>query len=147
MTRFFNTVRHSRVCWYGAPSLTRGRVCLLQLLLSSPAQSVSGPSPSGLMITIYCLRFWDSPNLEHKVPVFITPRNVMARLCPQALGYVTHLSKITPLYTLGTNRTESSTAKCSYIVWWRRYPLGPHRKHGSTVSCAIVYALISFLMQ
>jgi hypothetical protein len=25
---WINTVRHFRVCWYGAPSLTRGRVCL-----------------------------------------------------------------------------------------------------------------------
>jgi hypothetical protein len=36
--------------------LTRGPVCLLQLLLSSPAQSFSGPSPTGIMISFYCLR-------------------------------------------------------------------------------------------
>jgi hypothetical protein len=40
----------------GAPSLTKGRVCRLQLLLPSPAQSFSGPSPAGLII-FYCLRF------------------------------------------------------------------------------------------
>jgi hypothetical protein len=57
MTRFFNIVRQLRVCWNGAPSLTRGRVCLLQLLLSSPAQSFSGPSPAGLMTIFHCLRF------------------------------------------------------------------------------------------
>jgi hypothetical protein len=28
------TVRQLRVCWFGAPSLTRGRVCHLQLLLA-----------------------------------------------------------------------------------------------------------------
>jgi hypothetical protein len=61
MTRYFNTVRHLWVCWYGAPSLTRGRVCLLQLLLSSPAQSFSGPSLAGLMATFYCLRFETPP--------------------------------------------------------------------------------------
>jgi hypothetical protein len=27
--QIFITVRHLRVCWYGAPSLTRGRICLL----------------------------------------------------------------------------------------------------------------------
>jgi hypothetical protein len=49
------TVRELLVCWYGAPSLTRGRVCFLQLLLSSSVQSVSDPSPAGLMTTFYCL--------------------------------------------------------------------------------------------
>jgi hypothetical protein len=29
---------------------------------------------------------WDSPNLEDQVPVFIPPRNRVARLYPQALG-------------------------------------------------------------
>jgi hypothetical protein len=61
MTRFFYTVRHLRVCWYGVSSLTRGRICLLQLLLSSPAQSFSGPSPAGLMTTFYCFRFETPP--------------------------------------------------------------------------------------
>jgi hypothetical protein len=45
------------VCWFGAPPLTRGRVCRLQLLLASPAQSFSGPSPVGLVAIFYCLRF------------------------------------------------------------------------------------------
>jgi hypothetical protein len=53
--QIFITVRKLRVCWYGAPSLTRGRVCRLQLPLSLPAQSFSGPSPAGLMTTFYCL--------------------------------------------------------------------------------------------
>jgi hypothetical protein len=53
--RIFVTVRQLRVCWCGAPSLRRGRVCRLQLLLASLAQSFSGPSPAGLMTTLYCL--------------------------------------------------------------------------------------------
>jgi hypothetical protein len=32
--QIFITVRHLRVCWCGASSLTRGRVCPLQLLLA-----------------------------------------------------------------------------------------------------------------
>jgi hypothetical protein len=31
-------------------------------------------------------QIWDSPNLEDQVPVFISPRNRVARLYPQALG-------------------------------------------------------------
>jgi hypothetical protein len=30
----------------------------------------------------------DSPNLEGQVPVFISPRNRVAQLYPQALGYL-----------------------------------------------------------
>jgi hypothetical protein len=41
----FITVRHSCVCWCGTPSLTRGRICHLNCCWSSPAQSLSGPSP------------------------------------------------------------------------------------------------------
>jgi hypothetical protein len=44
------------MCWCGAFSLTRGRICCLQWLL---AQSFSGPSPMGLtnILVFYCLRF------------------------------------------------------------------------------------------
>jgi hypothetical protein len=55
--QIFIIVWQLRVCWFGAPSLTRERVCRLQLLLASPAQSFSGPSPVGLVAIFYCLRF------------------------------------------------------------------------------------------
>jgi hypothetical protein len=38
------------------------------------SMSLSGPSPEELMTTSYCL-FWDSPNLEDQVAVFISLRN------------------------------------------------------------------------
>jgi hypothetical protein len=42
------TVRQFRVCLYGTPSLTRGQVCHLQLLLVPPHTSAfSDPSPVG----------------------------------------------------------------------------------------------------
>jgi hypothetical protein len=44
-------------CRYGAPSLTRGRVCRLQFLLALASQSFLGPSPVGLVAIFYCLRF------------------------------------------------------------------------------------------
>jgi hypothetical protein len=49
-----NTCRHSPPV---TSSLTRGWICCLQLLLVSPAQSFSGPSPVILITTFYCLRF------------------------------------------------------------------------------------------
>jgi hypothetical protein len=65
-----------RVCWCGAPSLTRGRVCQLQLLLAFEAQSFSGPNQVGLNSVFYCVNFeTPPPNLEGHVSVMISPRN------------------------------------------------------------------------
>jgi hypothetical protein len=65
-----------RSCIYWAPSLTRGRVCISQC-----------PSRSEPETILYCL-IWDSPNLEGQVPIFISPRNRVAQLYPQALGFL-----------------------------------------------------------
>jgi hypothetical protein len=43
----FITVRPLRVCWYGALSLTRGRVCRLQLLLVLASAVIFGSFSSG----------------------------------------------------------------------------------------------------
>jgi hypothetical protein len=54
--------------------------------LASPTQSLSGLSPTGLKTIFYCSDYWDSPNLESQVPVFISPRNRVAQIYPRALG-------------------------------------------------------------
>jgi hypothetical protein len=48
VTRYFHYRLTVRPCFCGAPSLTRGRVCLFMWCWSLPAQSFSGPSPLGL---------------------------------------------------------------------------------------------------
>jgi hypothetical protein len=53
---------------------------------SSPAQTFSGLSPTGLMSIFYCLYFWDSSYLEGQVPVFVSPCNKVAQLYFRALG-------------------------------------------------------------
>jgi hypothetical protein len=53
--QIFITVRQLRVCWYEAPSLTRGRVCLLQCTMHNIQH-------------ILLSQIWD------QVPVFISPR-------------------------------------------------------------------------
>jgi hypothetical protein len=63
--QIFITVRQLRVCWCGALSLARGRVCLLQC-------------------TMYNIQYLLLSEIWDKVPVFISPRNRMARLYPQA---------------------------------------------------------------
>jgi hypothetical protein len=119
MTRFFNNVRHLRVCWYRAPSLTRGRVCLLQLLLSLPAQSFSGPSPAGLITTFYCLRFETPP----------TWRTRSLYLYPPGTGW--------PGYSPGTGLNSISVTLTDLFLLLIIWPwifviqprVGPNRKH------------------
>jgi hypothetical protein len=53
---------------------------------ASPAQPFLDLSPTGLMSIVYCLYFWDSPNLEAQVPVFISRRNRLAQLYPRGIG-------------------------------------------------------------
>jgi hypothetical protein len=53
---------------------------------ASPAQPFSGLSFTRLMSIFYCLCFWESPNLEGQVPVFISARNKVSQLYSRALG-------------------------------------------------------------
>jgi hypothetical protein len=84
--------RHMRVCYFVAPSLTRGRVCnlLYNCFWALPEQSLLGRSPAELTTIFYCL-IWDSPNLEGQVPIFISPRNRVAVNLP---GVTTSLPKV-----------------------------------------------------
>jgi hypothetical protein len=76
---------------------------------------------TGLSFTMYNIQYillsqiWDSPNLEDQVPVFISPRNKVAQLYPQALGY-----------SLNPGQTDSLTDSVSYSteLRWLVYPLG-----------------------
>jgi hypothetical protein len=63
-----------------------GSVCY-NCFWSLPPQSFSGLSPSRLM-TILLSQIRDTPNLEGRVPVFISPRNRAAQLYPPALGSI-----------------------------------------------------------
>jgi hypothetical protein len=68
----------------------------------------------------------DFPNLGGQVPVFISPRNRVARLYPQALGFLFVVSydsqgslNRTPSvesYSLGADHTESTACITSSIV-------------------------------
>jgi hypothetical protein len=81
--QIFIAVRQLRVWLCGVLSLTRGRVCRLQLLMAL----ASTVSPVGIVIIFYCLRF-ETPQPEAQVPVFISLRNRVARLHLQALGTI-----------------------------------------------------------
>jgi hypothetical protein len=64
----FITVTQLRLCWCGALSVTRGRVCRLQLLLA-----LLGPSLAGLVTMFYCLTFETPPTWGVKSPYLYPP--------------------------------------------------------------------------
>jgi hypothetical protein len=71
------------VCQCGAPSLTRGRVCRLQLLLAFASAVILGSESRGTHNHTLPSSIRDTPNLEGQVPVFISPRNRVGQLYPQ----------------------------------------------------------------
>jgi hypothetical protein len=70
-------------------SLTREWVCNLQLLLALASAVILSSESRGTHDHILLSQIRDSPNLEGQVPVFISPRNRVARLYSQALSYIT----------------------------------------------------------
>jgi hypothetical protein len=78
--------RHLRVCYFVAPSLTRGQVCnLLFLLVLSSAVPLDSES-RGTQEHILLSKFSRLPNLEGQFPVFISTRNRVTQINPRALG-------------------------------------------------------------
>jgi hypothetical protein len=75
-----------RVCWGRALSLTRRRVCLLQLLLPIVIAVILGSKSSGNHDQILLSQIRGSPNLEGQAPVFISPGNMVNQLYSQAQG-------------------------------------------------------------
>jgi hypothetical protein len=59
--QIFITVGQLRVCWYRALSLTRGRVCRLQLLLGLASAVILGSEPLGTHDRILLYQIWDFP--------------------------------------------------------------------------------------
>jgi hypothetical protein len=78
-----NTCGHSL---HVTSSLTRGWVCSLQLLLVLASSVILRSESRGTHDHVLLFQFRDSPNLQGQVPVFISPRNTVARLSSQALG-------------------------------------------------------------
>jgi hypothetical protein len=80
---------------------------------TSPAQPFSDLSPTGLMSKFYCLYFWDSPNLEGQVPIFISRRNRLAQLHPRALGFESQLKFHSSFsYDMDLTENVSSITAC-----------------------------------
>jgi hypothetical protein len=77
-----NTCRRSL---YITSYLTRRLFCILQLLLGLASAVILRSESRGTHDHILLSQIRDSPNLEDQIPVFISPRNRVARLYSQAL--------------------------------------------------------------
>jgi hypothetical protein len=84
---------------YVTSFLARGWVCRLHLLLALAIAVILRSDSYGTHDHVLLSQIRDSPNLEGKVPVFISPRNRVAKLYPQTLGslsvaFITHRAKV-----------------------------------------------------
>jgi hypothetical protein len=109
--------RQLQICYFVAPSPTRGRVCNLLLLL------VLASAVPGLKTIFYCLNSWDSPNLEGQVPVFISSRNRVAQIYPRhwvpfPSPLTTRRATVEVFYPASTRDTEERATGAHYIDDW-----------------------------
>jgi hypothetical protein len=140
------TVRQLRVFWCGAPSLTRGRVCRLQLLLAFASAVILGTESHGTRDYILLPQIWDYPNLEGQVSVFI-PQKQGGPFILIDTGFT-----FQPLLRLAGLRWRYSKQSAYGITVYSQIPVRlitfrhvPHRKHCSTnavSNCCRAYMLV-----
>jgi hypothetical protein len=81
------TVRESQISWWGAFSLTWGRVCRLHSLLVLASAVILGSESRGTHNHILLSLIRDSHNLEGQDLVIIFPRNRVAQLYHPGTGF------------------------------------------------------------
>jgi hypothetical protein len=150
-------VRQLLVCWCGALSLTRDRVCRLQLLLVLATAVILGSESRWFVTKFYCLRFETSPTWRAS-SLYLYPSGTRWPSYPPGIGFpfrrllrlaelrwtclnplphrvlFPHLSlcccsfKLVFLYRCGTD-LQKTRITCQ-DVW-----CGPHRKHRFLYCC------------
>jgi hypothetical protein len=101
---------------YAISPLMRGCISNFQLLLTSPAHAILLSESHGTNGHILLSQIRDFTNLEDQVPLFISPRNRMARLYPQVLGSLFVASYDSQGYAGGV-RPRLNTG---YLTWLGR---------------------------
>jgi hypothetical protein len=136
--KIFITVRQLRVCWCGAPSLTRGGSVIYNFWWSSPAQPFSSPSPAGLMTIFYCLWFetpWTSrARSSYLYPSGVgwpsyTPRHLVHFSSPPTTRRAT-----LEVFDCAFTRGEPQHFAMDLVIWSRQ---GPHRKRPFHYCCIL----------
>jgi hypothetical protein len=116
--QMFIAVKQLRVCCCGALSLTRGRVCRLQLLLVLASAVILGSKSHETRDHILLSQIRDYPNLKGRVPIFISSRNRVAQLYPQALGSL-----------FVASYDSQGSLKMTFVVPYKPSTRTTHRKH------------------
>jgi hypothetical protein len=134
--QIFITVRQLRMCWCGAPSLRRGRICRLQLLLVLASTVILGSDSCRTHDHILLSQLRDSHNLENQVPVFISLRDRVVQLHSQALGslFVSSYNWVVGLRWRYSNPPLRGVVDFQIIVLLITSQHGQHRKHRSYVA-------------
>jgi hypothetical protein len=104
---------------YITSSLSRGRVCHLQLLLVLASAVISRSESCGIYGNILMSQTRGTPKLEVQVPVFISPRIRVAQLYPPGTGFLDNQLKVKvkSYFTTGGLLPISSS--------WRQVPWDP----------------------
>jgi hypothetical protein len=124
-----------RVCWSGAPSLTRGRVCRLQLPLALASAVIFGSESLGTRDHILLSQIWDFP--------FRRLLRLAGSRCryttPPPHGSWTELSVILELrYTAEARATQKTSLLLSELL--RNLATGCSMTHGEHISYYCVFA-------
>jgi hypothetical protein len=117
------------------PSLTRGWVGRLQLLLALTSAVILGSESPGTHDHILLAQVRDFPNLEGQVPIFISPRNRVAQLYPQALGSLFVASLI--ILNEHTSQSYATTDGQSASLSWCQAPIWDLRPYFFSDSCGV----------
>jgi hypothetical protein len=121
----FITVKQLRVLWYGASSMTRGRVCRLQLLAVLASTVTLRSQSCWTHDHILLSQILDFPNLEGLVPIFIssgtgwpsfTPRHWVPFSLPPTTQRVT------------VKVFESASTQGSWILFFFQHLLNTSRR-------------------
>jgi hypothetical protein len=86
------------------------------LLLALVSAVILMSESRGIRDHILLSQFRDSPNLEGQVPIFISPRNGMARLYLQALGSIFAASYDSQSYGGGIRPCIQAGVKTNWIL-------------------------------
>jgi hypothetical protein len=116
---------------YVTSSLTKGWICLLQLLLDLASAVILRSESRGTHDHILLSQIRDFPNLEGRVPVFMSLRNRVARLYPQAVGSLFIASRDSQGYGGGI-RPRLHTR--FFYYWW-----GGTKSLGTAATSSLLY--------
>jgi hypothetical protein len=136
--QIFITVRQLRVCWCGAFSLTRERVCRLQFLLVLASAVILGFESRETRDHILLSQIRDLPNLEGQAPYLYAPGTGWPSYIPR--HWVPFSSPPTTRRATAEVFEQASTRCCSVIIYKITPRRGPHRKQ-SLHCCAIVVVI------